>query len=114
MVENAYFAIPVRFNDQGLIPAIIQDADNGTVLMMGYMSANTLAMTIEKGETYFWSRSRKEVWHKGEQSGNIQKVVEITLDCDGDTLLIKVHPQGPACHTGQMSCFHHSLHKKTG
>jgi phosphoribosyl-AMP cyclohydrolase len=95
----------LRFDEHGLIPAVVQDADSGQVLMVAYMNAESLALTLECGETVFWSRSRQELWHKGATSGNIQKVVEILMDCDSDTLLVRVHPAGPACHTGSISCF---------
>ena len=95
----------LKFNDQGLIPAIVQDAATGEVLMLAWMNAESLAMTQEQGETVFWSRSRAELWHKGATSGNVQRVVEIRVDCDADTLLIRVQPAGPACHTGENSCF---------
>jgi phosphoribosyl-AMP cyclohydrolase len=94
-----------RYDERGLIPAIVQDVETGQVLMLAWMNAQSLALTIQTGETHFWSRSRQEFWHKGTTSGNIQRVVEITLDCDQDTLLVKVHPAGPACHTGTVSCF---------
>ena len=99
----------LRFDTNGLIPAIVQDTDSKEVLMMAYMNAESLRLTLERGETYFWSRSRRELWHKGETSGNIQKVDEILFDCDADTLLIRVKPMGPACHTGERSCFYRSL-----
>ena len=99
----------LNFNANGLIAAIIQDAETKEILMLAYMNAETLRLTIERGETYFWSRSRNELWHKGETSGNIQKVMEILVDCDADTLLIAVQPQGPACHTGERTCFYRRL-----
>lgn len=99
----------LKFNSSGLIPAIVQDALTNEVLMMAYMNAQSLQKTIETRETWFWSRSRQELWHKGATSGNTQHVVSITMDCDGDTLLIKVEPRGPACHTGQQSCFFRHL-----
>jgi phosphoribosyl-ATP pyrophosphohydrolase/phosphoribosyl-AMP cyclohydrolase len=99
----------VRFDDQGLAPAIVQDAATGRVLMLAYVNAASLARTIETGETWFWSRSRGELWHKGETSGNSQRVVSIAIDCDDDTLLIRVVPRGPACHTGEESCFFRPL-----
>ena len=95
----------IKFAERGLVPAIVQDANTGEVLMLAYMNAESLAKTIKTAETWFWSRSRSELWHKGATSGNTQRVVSIRLDCDGDTLLIKVEPQGPACHTGEPSCF---------
>ena len=99
----------VKFDDLGLAPVVVQDAASGEVLMLAYVNAESLAKTIETGETWFWSRSRQSLWHKGETSGNTQHVESITLDCDGDSLLIRVHPRGPACHTGQRSCFFTSL-----
>lgn len=95
----------LAFDDRGLIPCIVQDADTKEVLMMAWMSAESLRLTLECGETVFWSRSRKELWHKGATSGNTQRVVELRYDCDADTLLALVHPAGPACHTGATSCF---------
>lgn len=99
----------LRFDANGLIPAIIQNAETGQVLMMAYMNAESLRLTFEKGETVFWSRSRQELWHKGATSGNIQKVIAIRVDCDEDTLLIQVQPMGPACHTGEVSCFYRRM-----
>lgn len=99
----------VQFDAQGLIPAIVQDATTGHVLMLAYMSAETLRLTQETGETHFWSRSRREIWRKGATSGNVQRVRDIRLDCDGDTLLVLVDPAGPACHTGEASCFFRRL-----
>ena len=99
----------IKYDANGLVPAIIQDSETKEVLMMAYMNQESLKLTLEKGETIFWSRSRNELWHKGATSGNIQKVVEIRVDCDADTLLILVHPAGPACHTGERSCFYRSI-----
>ena len=99
----------LRFDPQGLIPAIVQDADTAQVLMLAYMNAESLRLTIETGETWFWSRSRSELWHKGATSGNVQKILSMQVDCDADTLLIQVQPAGPACHTGERSCFYRSL-----
>jgi phosphoribosyl-AMP cyclohydrolase len=99
----------VRYDAQGLIPAIVQDAESGQVLMMAWMNAESLGRTLALGETVFWSRSRQQYWHKGATSGNTQVVVELRVDCDGDTLLILVRPQGPACHTGAASCFYRAL-----
>ena len=99
----------LAYNDAGLIPCIVQDADTREVLMMAWMNAESLALTLERDETVFWSRSRQELWHKGSTSGNTQKVVEIRYDCDADTLLALVHPAGPACHTGATSCFYRKL-----
>jgi phosphoribosyl-AMP cyclohydrolase len=88
-----------------LLPAIVQDAVSGEVLMMAWMNAEALRLTQQTGQTYFWSRSRAEIWHKGATSGNVQDVVNIAIDCDGDVLLVKVNPAGPACHTGERTCF---------
>jgi phosphoribosyl-AMP cyclohydrolase len=99
----------IKFDASGLIPAIVQDAETKDVLMLAYMNKESLQLTLQKGETVFWSRSRKELWHKGGTSGNIQRVVEIRADCDQDTLLILVHPAGPACHTGNQTCFYRKV-----
>lgn len=98
----------VKFDERGLVPAIIQDARTLEVLTLAYMNADSLAKTLETKQTWFWSRSRNELWHKGETSGHIQQVVDISLDCDGDTLVVAVNPAGPACHTGARSCFSES------
>lgn len=95
----------LKYNNQGLIPCIVQDADTLEVLMMAWMSEESLALTLERGEMVFWSRSRQELWHKGATSGNTQKLVELRYDCDADTLLALVRPAGSACHTGERSCF---------
>jgi phosphoribosyl-ATP pyrophosphohydrolase/phosphoribosyl-AMP cyclohydrolase len=94
-----------RFNADGLIPAIVQDVRTREVLTVAYMNNEALRLTLEKGETWFFSRSRKALWHKGETSGNFQKVRGIKLDCDNDAVLLEVEPLGPACHTGDYSCF---------
>ncbi|GAC90693.1 phosphoribosyl-ATP diphosphatase [Anoxybacillus flavithermus NBRC 109594] len=99
----------IRFNEQGLVPAIVQDAHSKEVLTLAYMNEQSLKKTLETKETWFYSRSRQQLWHKGETSGNVQKVVDIRYDCDADALLILVEPKGPACHTGEYSCFHHRL-----
>lgn len=99
----------LKYNEAGLIPCIVQDADTREVLMMAWMSEESLALTLERGETVFWSRSRQELWHKGATSGNVQHVEELRYDCDADTLLALVHPAGPACHTGAVSCFYRTL-----
>lgn len=96
----------LRFDERGLVPAIVQDADTGQVLMLAYMNRLALERTLASGQAHFWSRSRNELWHKGATSGNIQQVTEIALDCDGDALLLRVHPVGPACHTGAATCFY--------
>lgn len=99
----------VRFDERGLVPAIIQDAASGELLMLAYMNRESLEATIATGETHFWSRSRNELWHKGATSGHVQKVVSMTLDCDGDAVLVRVGQTGVACHTGEYSCFHNPL-----
>lgn len=97
--------IQLKFDENGLIPAIVQDHYTKEVLTLAYMNAETLALTIAEGRTVFYSRSRKEVWRKGETSGNVQRVVSITADCDADALVVEVVKSGPACHTGAESCF---------
>ena len=101
----------LQFDDRGLVPAIVQQHDTGEVLMLAWMNRDTVAETLALGETVFWSRSRAERWHKGETSGNTQRVVEVIADCDGDVLLVRVDQQGDgvACHTGARSCFHNPL-----
>jgi|LSQX01.2.fsa_nt_gb phosphoribosyl-ATP pyrophosphohydrolase/phosphoribosyl-AMP cyclohydrolase len=96
----------IKFDEKGLIPAVVQEHITGEVLMVAYMNKETLRKTIETGYTYFWSRSRNEVWKKGETSGNVQKVKDIRIDCDNDCLLINVEQTGVACHTGNHSCFY--------
>jgi len=96
----------LRWDERGLIPVVVQDARTGAVLMVAWMNADALRLTIETGETHFWSRSRGELWHKGATSGNGQQVTSVWADCDGDTLLVQVEPAGPACHTGAVSCFY--------
>jgi len=95
----------VRYGADGLVPCVVQDAASGEVLMLAYGNAASLAATLDTGEAHFWSRSRAELWHKGGTSGNVQRVVEVRLDCDHDTVLMRVEPAGPACHTGATSCF---------
>jgi phosphoribosyl-AMP cyclohydrolase len=99
----------IKWDANGLVTAIVQDALTLAVLTLAYMNAESLRLTLEKGETVFWSRSRQELWHKGATSGNTQRVVEIRVDCDGDALLILVDPAGPACHTGEITCFYRTL-----
>jgi phosphoribosyl-ATP pyrophosphohydrolase/phosphoribosyl-AMP cyclohydrolase len=99
------FVEKAKFGADGLIPAIVQDARTREVLTLAYMNKEALQLTIEKNETWFWSRSRQQLWHKGETSGNWQKVTKLSLDCDCDTVLVEVEPLGPACHTGSYSCF---------
>jgi phosphoribosyl-AMP cyclohydrolase len=102
--------LPVSFGTDGLVPAIVQDASDGTVLMLGYMDAEALTRTLSTGRSWFWSRSRKEYWCKGETSGNRQHVREVRYDCDGDTVLVVVDQEGSgACHTGERSCFYRTL-----
>ena len=95
----------------GLLPTVIQDADTKDVLMVAWMNEESFHKTLETRETWFWSRSREELWHKGGTSGNVQHVVSMALDCDGDTLLIQVKPEGPACHTGRTSCFFNKVER---
>jgi len=99
----------VRFDGRGLVPAVVQDANTGEVLMVAWMNEEALQRTQETGQAHFWSRSRQELWHKGATSGNFMHVREIWVDCDADTLLLKVDPAGPACHTGNRSCFYRRL-----
>ena len=99
----------LKFDEKGLIPAIVQDVKTNAVLMLAYMNEESLARTVETGYTWFWSRSRQELWNKGATSGHMQKVLNITYDCDGDTLLLKVEQTGNACHTGSYSCFSYPL-----
>lgn len=100
----------LSFDGQGLIPAIVQDANTGKVLTLAYMNEASLTKTIETNETWFYSRSRKQLWNKGETSGNKQKVKKISYDCDADAILVQVEPLGPACHTGEESCFYNELY----
>lgn len=97
--------IELAYNEAGLIPCIVQDATTKDVLMMAWMNAEALFLTLEERTMWFWSRSRQELWHKGATSGNTQKLVELCYDCDADTLLALVEPAGPACHTGERTCF---------
>lgn len=99
----------IKFDERGLVPAIVQDARTREVLTLAYMNAESLSLTQESSETWFWSRSRSETWHKGGTSGNTQRVVEIRRDCDSDALVVLVEPAGPACHTGKSSCFYREL-----
>jgi len=101
--------VDLKFDDQGLLPAVVQDVNTNSVLMLAYVDAEAVRRTIETGTTWFWSRSRREYWNKGATSGNVQKVVEVRFDCDADALLMIVDPAGPACHTGEYSCFYRSL-----
>jgi phosphoribosyl-AMP cyclohydrolase len=99
----------LKFDANGFIPAVVQDSRTFEILMLAWMNADSIQRTLDTGETWFWSRSRQELWHKGATSGNTQKVVQIKVDCDGDTLLLFVNPAGPACHTGARSCFYRSF-----
>lgn len=99
----------LKFDEKGLIPAVVQDARTHRVLTLAYMNRESLAITLREGRTCFYSRSRRTLWRKGETSGNVQRVVRVTADCDGDALLVEVEPAGPACHTGEESCFFRPL-----
>ena len=101
--------LEIKWDERGLMPAIVQDATTRQVLMLAYMNAEALRLTLDTGETHFWSRSRQELWHKGATSGNVQRVREVRVDCDADTILLLVDPAGPACHTGEVSCFHRTV-----
>ncbi len=103
----------LTFDEKGLIPAIVQEKVTGQVLMMAYMNRESLEKTLETGQTWFYSRSRQELWHKGATSGHVQKVHDLTYDCDADTLLVTVTQTGVACHTGEKSCFFNELYEKT-
>ena len=104
--------LDIKWNEQGLIPAIVQDAQSGAVLMLAYLNEEALRLTLDSGEAHFWSRSRQALWHKGATSGNVQRVRAVHVDCDADTILLKVDPAGPACHTGETSCFYRTLTDK--
>ena len=105
MTESTKTLDTVRFDERGRVPAIVQDSATREVLMLAYMNKESLDLTLETGETHFYSRSREEIWHKGETSGNLQSVRRLRLDCDHDAILIEVTPHGPACHKGTYSCF---------
>ena len=104
----------VKFDEHGLVPAIVQDAHTREVLTLAYMNEESLARTLETGQTWFWSRSRNELWHKGETSGNTQNVVHMASDCDHDAIVVLVDPAGPACHTGARSCFDVEINRDSG
>ena len=104
-VKKNEFADKIKFDDKGLVPAIVQDVDDGAVVMLGYMNKKSVQMTLDKGLVTFWSRSRQEYWTKGETSGNFLKLVEIFTDCDSDAILVMAEPKGPTCHTNKRSCF---------
>jgi phosphoribosyl-AMP cyclohydrolase / phosphoribosyl-ATP pyrophosphohydrolase len=99
----------IKWDERGLVPAIVQEANTGEVLMMAYMNRESLHLCFETRQTHFWSRSRQMLWHKGETSGNIQRIKDIRLDCDGDVLLVRVEQTGVACHTGERTCFFRTL-----
>jgi phosphoribosyl-AMP cyclohydrolase / phosphoribosyl-ATP pyrophosphohydrolase len=107
--DRAIVEAEVVFDRDGLVPCVVQDWSTGEVLMLAYMNREALARTLEAGETHFWSRSRRELWHKGESSGNVQRLRSLRYDCDADALLALVEPAGPACHTGERSCFHRTI-----
>lgn len=102
----------LKFDDKGLVPAIVQDVDSGEVLMLGYMNKEALDRTLSGEDVWFYSRSRQELWHKGATSGNYLKVRAVWLDCDSDTILVKAQPMGPVCHTGNRTCFFQQLTKQ--
>lgn len=103
----------IKFDENGLVPAIAQQHDSGEVLMMAWMNADSLRETLETGQVCYWSRSRQSLWRKGESSGQVQALKEMQIDCDGDTLLLKVDQTGVACHTGRRSCFFRAVHDRT-
>jgi phosphoribosyl-ATP pyrophosphohydrolase/phosphoribosyl-AMP cyclohydrolase len=109
VVQTARDAAKVRFDERGLVPCVMQDARSGEVLMVAYMNEEALQLTLETREVHLYSRSRREIWQKGATSGNIQRVRQIRYDCDGDALVALVEPAGPACHTGERSCFYRDL-----
>lgn len=102
----------LTFDAKGLIPAVVQEERTGEVLMVAWMNRDALQRTLDSGRTWFWSRSRGELWRKGDTSGNVQHVRSVRYDCDGDTILVRVHQEGPACHTGNRSCFYRELEKE--
>lgn len=104
-MDREAFLELVRYNADGLVPCVVQALGSGEVLMVAFSNEEALKMTLETGEAHFWSRSRRELWHKGGTSGNVQRVASLRLDCDHDTVLYAVEPAGPACHTGAVSCF---------
>lgn len=108
-IDRENFLAAVTFNADGLVPVIAQESSTGAVLMLAWMNRHTLEETLATGQVTYWSRSRQKVWRKGESSGNVQRLVEAFVDCDGDTLLLKVDQLGPACHTGAPSCFYRRL-----
>ena len=113
-VDLAIEEAGIAFDDRGLVPCVVQDWSSGEVLTVAYMNRDALERTLESGETHFWSRSRGELWHKGETSGNTQQLRSLRYDCDADALLALVEPAGPACHTGERTCFHRAMHAAAG
>lgn len=111
---NVADQLGVRFNERGLVPCVVQQQGTGEVLMMAWMNAESLALTVSTGTTWFWSRSRQELWNKGATSGNVQHVKRLLFDCDADTLLVIVDSVGPACHTGHRSCFYREVQLPAG
>ncbi|WP_168118879.1 bifunctional phosphoribosyl-AMP cyclohydrolase/phosphoribosyl-ATP diphosphatase HisIE [Paenibacillus sp. HB172176] len=107
--DNSELRSVLKWDANGLIPAVVQDAQSKEVLMLAYMNEESLKLSIESGSTWFWSRSRNELWNKGATSGHTQRIVSLSYDCDGDTLLVRVQQQGPACHTGSYSCFYNAI-----
>lgn len=108
-VEQAARALGVRFDERGLVPAVVQQSGSGEVLMLAWMNAKALALTLRTKTSWFWSRSRRELWNKGATSGNVQQVLRVLYDCDADTILLVVDSPGPACHTGHRSCFYREI-----
>ncbi len=111
---NVADQLGVRFDERGLVPCVVQQQGTGEVLMMAWMNAESLALTVSTGTTWFWSRSRQELWNKGATSGNVQHVKRLLFDCDADTLLAIVDSAGPACHTGHRSCFYREVQLPAG
>ena len=111
---NVADRLGVRFDERGLVPCVVQQQGTGEVLMMAWMNAESLALTVSTGTTWFWSRSRQELWNKGATSGNVQHVKRLLFDCDADTLLVIVDSAGPACHTGHRSCFYREVQLSAG
>ena len=111
---NVADQLGVRFDERGLVPCVVQQQGTGAVLMMAWMNAESLALTVSTGTTWFWSRSRQELWNKGATSGNVQHVKRLLFDCDADTLLVIVDSAGPACHTGHRSCFYREVQLPAG
>lgn len=111
MKQDEISTLDLQFDANGLIAAVVQDAQTKDILMVAWMNGEAFAKTIETGEAHFWSRSRNELWHKGATSGNVQRIIEMRIDCDQDCLLLLVTPSGPACHTGRTCCFYRQVEK---